>query len=83
MFSRRQDVVFKKLKALLAIFDVKRFHTGNWNAYGSHPDEEKHEVSKKKAQNIKRKNCISGLALAGLSVAKNCTEEGSFLVYQF
>ena len=55
-FGRRKDEVFKKLKVLLAPFNIKRFYTDDWGAYERHIDREKHEVGKRNTQKIERKN---------------------------
>ena len=56
VFGQRKDEVFKKLKALLTPFNIKRFYTDNWGAYDRHLDQEEHEVGKKNTQKIERKN---------------------------
>ena len=55
-FGRRKDEVFKRLKALLAPLNIKRYYTDDWGAYERHIDEEKHEVGKRNTQKIERKN---------------------------
>ena len=56
IFGKRKDDVFKKLKALLAPFDIKRFYTDDWGAYDRNIDKSKHEVGKRNTQKIERKN---------------------------
>ncbi|MFK0573004.1 IS1 family transposase [Endozoicomonas sp.] len=56
VFGKRKDVVFKKLKALLEPFNIKRFYTDDWGTYSRHLDAEKHEIGKKNTQKIERKN---------------------------
>ena len=62
MFGKRQDVVFKKPKALPGPFGIARYYlcpsgyTGDWGAYGRHLDVETHEAGKRNTQKIGRKN---------------------------
>jgi len=56
VFGRRKDEVFKKLKALLEPFNIKRYYTDDWAAYERHLDKKKHEVGKRNTQKIERKN---------------------------
>ena len=56
VFGKRQDVVFKQLKALLEPFGIARYYTDDWGAYERHLDVDKHEVGKRNTQKIERKN---------------------------
>lgn len=56
VFGTRQDDVFKKLKALLNPYNIRRFYTDGWGAYERHLDPDKHEVGKQNTQKIERKN---------------------------
>ena len=56
VFGKRKDEVFKKLQALLAPFNIKRFYTDDWGAYERHLDGEKHQIGKRNTQKIERKN---------------------------
>jgi insertion element IS1 protein InsB len=56
VFGRRKDEVFKKLKAMLDPFGIKRYYTDDWGAYDRHLDADKHEVGKSNTQKIERKN---------------------------
>ena len=56
MFGKRKDEVFKKLKALLEPFGIRRYYTDDWGAYERHLDADKHEVGKRNTQKIERKN---------------------------
>ena len=56
MFGKRKDEVFKKLKALLEPFGIRRYYTDDWGAYERHLDTDKHEVGKRNTQKIERKN---------------------------
>ena len=56
VFGKRKDEVFKKLKALLEPFGIKKFYTDDWRAYERHLDENTHIVGKKNTQKIERKN---------------------------
>ena len=55
-FGKRQDVVFKELKALLDPLGVNRYYTDDWGAYERHLEAEKHQVGKRNTQKIERKN---------------------------
>ena len=46
VLGKRKDWVFKKLKAMLEPFGIKRFYTDDWGAYDRHIDKEKHQVGK-------------------------------------
>ena len=56
VFGRRKDKVFKKLKALLEPFNIRKFYTDDWGAYERNIDEDKHIVGKRNTQKIERKN---------------------------
>lgn len=56
VLGKRQDVVFKKLKALLEPFGISRYYTDDWSAYERHLESDKHEVGKRNTQKIERKN---------------------------
>jgi insertion element IS1 protein InsB len=56
VFGHRKDVVFKKIKAWLAPFNISRYYTDDWGAYERHLDPEEHEVGKTNTQKIERKN---------------------------
>ena len=56
VFGKRKDTVFQGLKALLAPFNISRYYTDDWGAYGRHLDPGKHEVGKRSTQKIERKN---------------------------
>ena len=50
VFGRRQDTVFLKLKALLAPFGIRRYHTEYWGAYTRHLDAAEHTPGKRNMQ---------------------------------
>ena len=52
----RKDVVFLKLKELLAPFGITRFFTDDWGAYERHLPAEQHVVGKRNTQKIERKH---------------------------
>jgi insertion element IS1 protein InsB len=56
VLGKRKDTVFQDLKALLAPFNISRYYTGDWGAYGRHLDVGMHEVGKRNTQKIGRKN---------------------------
>jgi insertion element IS1 protein InsB len=56
VFGKRKDTVFQDLKALLAPFNIVRYYTDDWAAYGRHLDANTHEVGKRSTQKIERKN---------------------------
>ena len=56
VFGRKKDEVFRKLKNLLEPFGIKKFYTDDWGAYERNLDKNKHEVDKRDAQKIERKN---------------------------
>ena len=56
VLGKRKDRVFKKLKAMLEPFEIKRFYTDDWGAYDRHIDKKKHQVGKANTQKIERKN---------------------------
>ena len=56
VFGRRKDKVFLELKKLLEPFGIKKYCTDDWGAYERHLPEEKHEIGKKKTQQIERKH---------------------------
>ena len=56
VLGKRKNRVFKKLKAMLEPFEIKRFYTDDWGAYNRHIDKEKHQVGKANTQKIERKN---------------------------
>jgi len=56
VFGKRKDTVFQDLQALLAPFNIRRYYTDGWGAYGRHLDAGKHEVGKRSTQKIERKN---------------------------
>ncbi len=55
-FGKRQDAVFKELKALLEPLGIRRYYTDDWGAYERHLEVEKHQVGKQNTQTIERKN---------------------------
>jgi len=55
-FGRRQDRVFRKLKALLEPFNITMFYTDDWGSYERNLNPENHTVTKKNTQAIERKN---------------------------
>ena len=55
-FGKRQDTVFKELKALLDPLGVCRYYTDDWGAYERHLEVEKHQIGKQNTQKIERKN---------------------------
>ena len=55
-FGKRQDVVFKELKALLEPLGIRRYYTDDWGAYEPHLEVEKHKVGKQNTQKIERRN---------------------------
>ena len=55
-FGKRQDAVFKELKALLDPLGIRRYYTDDWGAYERHLEVEKHQVGKQNTQKIERKN---------------------------
>jgi len=55
-FGKRQDAVFKELKALLEPLGIRRYYTDDWGAYERHLEVEKHQVGKQNTQKIERKN---------------------------
>jgi insertion element IS1 protein InsB len=55
-FGKRQDTVFKELKALLDPLGVCRYYTDDWGAYERHLEVEKHQVGQQNTQKIERKN---------------------------
>ena len=56
VFGRRQDAVFRKLKALLEPFGLRHYFTDQWGAYTRHLDPEEHTVGKRHTQKIERKH---------------------------
>jgi insertion element IS1 protein InsB len=56
VFGKRMDTVFQDLKALLAPFNISRYFTDDWGAYGHHLEGGRHEVGKRNTQKIERKN---------------------------
>jgi insertion element IS1 protein InsB len=56
VFGKRKDTVSQDLKALLAPFNISRYYTDDWGAYGCHLDAGKHEVGKRSTQKVERKN---------------------------
>lgn len=56
VFGRRMDTVFQDLKALLAPFNISRYFTDDWGAYGRHLDVGRHGVGKRNTQKIGRLN---------------------------
>jgi insertion element IS1 protein InsB len=56
VFGKRMDIVFQDLKALLAPFNISRYYTDDWGAYGRHLEVGRHEVGKRNTQKIERKN---------------------------
>jgi insertion element IS1 protein InsB len=56
VLGKRQDDVFKQLKALLEPFGINHYYTDDWGAYERHLDEEKHHVGKCNTQKIERKH---------------------------
>jgi insertion element IS1 protein InsB len=56
VFGKRMDTVFQDLEALLMPFNISRYFTDDWGAYGRHLDARKHEVGKRNTQKIERLN---------------------------
>lgn len=56
VFGKRQDEVFKELKALLEPFGITHYYTDNWGAYQRHLEADKHQIGKSNTQKIERKN---------------------------
>jgi len=56
VFGRRQDKVFRELKALLEPFGISMFYTDDWGSYERNIDADQHAVGKKRTQAIERKN---------------------------
>lgn len=57
VFGRRQDEVFRRLKALLEPFGITRYYTDYWGAYTRHLDaDEHHQPGKRNTQKIERKH---------------------------
>ena len=48
--------LFLELKKLLEPFGIKKYCTDDWGAYEQHIPEERHEIGKKKTQQIERKH---------------------------
>ena len=55
-FGKRQDKVFRKLKALLEPFNITMFYTDDWGSYERNLNHENHTITKKNTQRIERKN---------------------------
>jgi len=55
-FGKRQDKVFRKLKALLEPFNITMFYTYDWGSYERNLNRENHTITKKNTQRIERKN---------------------------
>ncbi len=56
VFGRRKDEVFPELKKLLDPLGIQKYCTDGWDAYERHIPPEKHEVGKRKTQQIERKH---------------------------
>jgi insertion element IS1 protein InsB len=56
VFGRRQDEVFRKLKARLAPFGITKYSTDYWGAYTRHLDVDEHQPGKRNTQKIERKH---------------------------
>jgi insertion element IS1 protein InsB len=56
VFGRRKDEVFVRLKALLELFGITRYHTDHWGAYARHLALEEHQPGKRHTQKIERKH---------------------------
>ena len=56
VFGKRKDEEFRKLKALLKPFGIKRYYRDDWGAYERHLDSSEHEIGKRNTQKIERKN---------------------------
>ena len=56
VFGRRKDEVFLELKKLLEPFGIQKYCTDGWGAYERHLSSEKHEIGKRKTQQIERKH---------------------------
>jgi insertion element IS1 protein InsB len=54
--GKRKGTVSQDLKALLAPFNVVRYYTDDWGAYGRHLDANTHGAGKRSAQKIERLN---------------------------
>ena len=55
-FGKRQDEVFKELKALLEPLNITHYYTDDWGAYTRHIESSRHQVGKQNTQKIERKN---------------------------
>lgn len=51
-----KDDVFLQLKARLEPFEIMRFYTDDWGAYGRHVPPGKHVIGKRNTQKIERKH---------------------------
>jgi len=56
VFGRRQDKVFRRLKALLEPFGITRFYSDGWGAYERDIEPENHTVGKEHMQKIESKH---------------------------
>ena len=54
--GRRQDKVFRRLKALLEPFGITRFYSDGWGAYERYIEPEHHTVGKEHVQKIESKH---------------------------
>jgi insertion element IS1 protein InsB len=56
VFGRRKDVICKALIKLLSKFNIIKFHTDYWDAYGKFIPSDQHIMGKKYTQKIESKN---------------------------
>src|SRR5262249_40309580 len=56
VFGRREDQALLKLKALLALFGIRRFYTDGWGAYHRHLAPTRHVIGKRATQQLERKH---------------------------
>jgi insertion element IS1 protein InsB len=56
VFGRREDQAFLELTARLAPFGIRRFYTDGWGTYRRHLDPHRHEVGKRRTQQLERKH---------------------------
>ena len=54
--GRRNDAVFRQLKALLKPFGITRYSTDYWGAYTRHLEADAHHPGKRNTQHIERKH---------------------------
>ena len=56
VFGRRQNKIFKELQKLLNPFNISKYYTDPWQAYGRNLESEKHFPGKRNTQKIERKH---------------------------